>query len=412
MFEAEPEAYGFRQVGYVAAVPEAQVDDLVAIRGQHEAPGTSRSSSSARSACREYLAWTWPDWEAAGRRRCCTSAAAAGPTRCGPSATSPARARAAGAEIAEGVEVTGFELGDGGVEAVLTSRGRIRCEGVVVAPGPGRAASGACSASAPEVEVRRTASSRQPLIAYWKAQEGEFELPGRRPAGAPATSRRSSTSTRPGRCAPTATAGCWSTGPGGSTSAWARPARRSPAAACRCCWRTRSSTPTGPTTPHTPPSRASRSSSSRASATAFGRFRGRAGDWRTTLARRDRLPHPRQLPDLRLGRAQRLRDRRLGPRLQDARARPPGRRRRPRAASRALEPFRLAASSAVKPTSGLQGPVSVDVAASKWLSSKLPRHPAAISGDAGERQVTHRRPGSRRAARRAHPRARTTVVTG
>ena len=32
MFEEEPEAYGFRQVGYIAAVPPAQVDDLVAIR--------------------------------------------------------------------------------------------------------------------------------------------------------------------------------------------------------------------------------------------------------------------------------------------------------------------------------------------------------------------------------------------
>ncbi|MGH2804988.1 MAG: FAD-dependent oxidoreductase, partial [Thermoleophilaceae bacterium] len=31
MFEEEPDAYGFRQVGYIAAVPEAQADDLVAI---------------------------------------------------------------------------------------------------------------------------------------------------------------------------------------------------------------------------------------------------------------------------------------------------------------------------------------------------------------------------------------------
>jgi choline dehydrogenase-like flavoprotein len=30
IFEEEPEAYGFRQVGYIAAVPRAQVDDLVA----------------------------------------------------------------------------------------------------------------------------------------------------------------------------------------------------------------------------------------------------------------------------------------------------------------------------------------------------------------------------------------------
>ena len=38
-FEAEPDAYGFRQVGYLAAVPQRQVDDLVAIRDQHERAG-------------------------------------------------------------------------------------------------------------------------------------------------------------------------------------------------------------------------------------------------------------------------------------------------------------------------------------------------------------------------------------
>jgi methylglutamate dehydrogenase subunit A len=39
MFEEDPDAYGFRQVGYIAAVPAAQADDLVAIRAQHERAG-------------------------------------------------------------------------------------------------------------------------------------------------------------------------------------------------------------------------------------------------------------------------------------------------------------------------------------------------------------------------------------
>ena len=46
------------------------------------------------------------------------------------------RARGAGAEIREGVEVVGFELGDDGVAAIATSEGRLACETVVVAPGP------------------------------------------------------------------------------------------------------------------------------------------------------------------------------------------------------------------------------------------------------------------------------------
>jgi methylglutamate dehydrogenase subunit A len=62
MFEEDAEAYGFHQVGYVAAVPEAQADDLVAIRAQHERAGYESELVTGTESCREYLTWTWPDW--------------------------------------------------------------------------------------------------------------------------------------------------------------------------------------------------------------------------------------------------------------------------------------------------------------------------------------------------------------
>ena len=64
MFEEEPEAYGFRQVGYIAAVPRRQVDDLVAIREQHERVGYDSELVMGAEACHDYLTWTWPDWDA------------------------------------------------------------------------------------------------------------------------------------------------------------------------------------------------------------------------------------------------------------------------------------------------------------------------------------------------------------
>ena len=113
MFEEEPDAYGFRQVGYIAAVPETQVDDLVAIRGQHERAGYESELVTGAEACREYLTWSWPDWEAPVQ--------AVLHERRGGWADAmqtvrhlAARARAAGAEIREDVEVTGFEPGEGG----------------------------------------------------------------------------------------------------------------------------------------------------------------------------------------------------------------------------------------------------------------------------------------------------------
>src|SRR6185312_15912963 len=130
IFESEPDAYGFRQVGYLAAVPERQVDDLVAIREQHERAGYESELVVGAERCREYLTWSWPDWEAPvdailHERR-------GGWADAGQTVRRLAdRARDAGAEVREGVEVVGFADG-----AVLTGEGRIACGTAVLAPGP------------------------------------------------------------------------------------------------------------------------------------------------------------------------------------------------------------------------------------------------------------------------------------
>jgi methylglutamate dehydrogenase subunit A len=163
-FEEDPDAYGFRQVGYLAAVPEEQVDDLVAIRAQHDAVGYESELVVGEADCREYLTWLWPDWEA--------PVAALLHERRGGWADSmqtvralATRAREAGVDIREGVEVVGFELGDSSVEAVLTGEDWIECETLVLAPGPwaGRVA----ELLGVDMQLR-----------FWKAQEGEFALPG------------------------------------------------------------------------------------------------------------------------------------------------------------------------------------------------------------------------------------------
>ena len=159
MFEAEPEAYGFRQVGYLAAVPSEQVEDLVAIREQHSRVGYESELVVGADACREYLTWSWPDWEA--------PVEALLHERRGGWADSmqtvrhlAARARAAGVEIREGVEVIGFEDG-----RVRTSAGPLAYDTLVLAPGPWAARLGELLGL--DLELR-----------FWKAQEGEFALAG------------------------------------------------------------------------------------------------------------------------------------------------------------------------------------------------------------------------------------------
>jgi methylglutamate dehydrogenase subunit A len=174
MFEEDPEAYGFRQVGYLAAVPEAQAEDLAAIREQHEKIGYESELVTGAEACHEYLTWSWPDWEA--------PVEALLHERRGGWADSmqtlrhlAERARAAGVEIREETEVVGFELGAGSVEALLTDSGRLPCETLVAAPGPWAARLWQLLGLNPHVDVDGV---RRPLIEYWKAQEGEFALAG------------------------------------------------------------------------------------------------------------------------------------------------------------------------------------------------------------------------------------------
>jgi len=169
MFEEDPEAYGFRQVGYLAAVPSRQVEDLVAIRGSHERVGYESELVVGAEGCREYLTWMWPDWEAPvdailHERRGGWADAMQTVRRLAE------LARGAGVEIREGVEVTGFE-GD----AVLTGAGRVPCETVIVAPGPWIPRVWRMLGLEPSVEI---AGESRPLVSYLKAQEGEFELRG------------------------------------------------------------------------------------------------------------------------------------------------------------------------------------------------------------------------------------------
>jgi glycine/D-amino acid oxidase-like deaminating enzyme len=154
MFEEDPEAYGFRQVGYLAAVPGSQVEDLVAIAGQHARVGYESELVVGSDECREYLTWSWPDWEA--------PVEALLHERRGGWADAmqtvrhlAAQARAAGVEIREGVEVLGFEDG-----RALTREGPIEYETLVLATGP-------WAGQLLDLE-----------LLYMKAQEGEFTLAG------------------------------------------------------------------------------------------------------------------------------------------------------------------------------------------------------------------------------------------
>ena len=82
------------------------------------------------------------------------------------------RARAAGAEIREDVEVIGFEPRRRGASRAEAD---VECETVVACPGPWVEPLWALLGLDPVVEMD---GERRPLVTYLKAQEGEFALEG------------------------------------------------------------------------------------------------------------------------------------------------------------------------------------------------------------------------------------------
>ena len=136
IFELDPSLFGFRQVGYVAVVPEAQAEELERIAEQHTDVGYASTLVLGTEPVRTHMESLFADWQAHG------STALLHEKRSGwadPTATLAAlkgMARAARVAIREGVEVLAFEMSEYAVSAVETNAGRIVCESVVIAPGP------------------------------------------------------------------------------------------------------------------------------------------------------------------------------------------------------------------------------------------------------------------------------------
>ena len=298
----------------MAAVPERQVDDLVAIRDQHERAGYESELVTGADGCREYLTWSWPDWEA--------PVEAVLHERRGGWADAMQTVR----HLAERARAAGRRdpRGRGGhrlraAARCVTERGPCRVRDGRGLPGAvGRAACGRCSGSSRRGDGRRAAPARDlPEGAGGRVRargRGAQRRGGRGGAGgAPRPGRAAALGPRRERARGRPLGHLLPHGPhrhrhhGRRAAGVPGPARR---------W-----TPTARTTPSTRPSRSSRTSSSSGLATALRRFRGRSGDWRVTAAGGLLTHTPRRLPDLRLGASGRLRDRRLGPRLQDARDR-------------------------------------------------------------------------------------------
>jgi methylglutamate dehydrogenase subunit A len=177
IWESDPEAFHYHGSGYVALGPGAQEPDLVEVHERHRRIGYDSELITGSSAVAAHMRALYPDWRAEGLTVCLHEHRGGFAFNRESMLGLADKARAAGAEIVEGVEVTGFARdGSGAVTAVRTSAGEVAVEQVVIAVGPWVPQLWAMLELPDRLDVHQPdggVARDQPMWTYWYLQEGE-----------------------------------------------------------------------------------------------------------------------------------------------------------------------------------------------------------------------------------------------
>jgi methylglutamate dehydrogenase subunit A len=174
IWESDPETFAYHGSGYIALGDGAQEDDLTTVFERQQRIGYDSELITGEAEVSAHMRELFPDWRAPGLSACLHEHQGGFAFNRDSMLGLASKARAAGASIEEGVEVTGFELdGSGAVTRVGTSAGPIVPDQVVVAVGPWIAALWAELGLPRRLEV---AGAEREMWTYWYLQEGEIDV--------------------------------------------------------------------------------------------------------------------------------------------------------------------------------------------------------------------------------------------
>jgi glycine/D-amino acid oxidase-like deaminating enzyme len=176
IWESEAQTLHYHGSGYIALGPQAQAEELAVVHERHERIGYPSELVVGAAAVADHMRSVYPDWRAPGLEVCLHERAGGFAFNRESMLGLAGLAREAGAEILEGVEVTGFDLdGAGAVIAAQTSAGRIEVEQqVVVAVGPWITGLWHMLDLPASVEI---GGEEREMWTYWYLQEGEVAVP-------------------------------------------------------------------------------------------------------------------------------------------------------------------------------------------------------------------------------------------
>ncbi len=177
VWESDREAFHYHPSGYIALGPPSQESDLIEVFERQQRIGYPSELHVGEDAVTVHMREHYPDWRATGITACLHEHAGGYAFNQESMFGLAHKARAAGAEIVTGVEVTGFAFdSSGAVRAVQTSAGAIEVEQVVVAVGPWIATLWELLGLPDRLDVRQPDGmviTDQPMWTYWYLQEGE-----------------------------------------------------------------------------------------------------------------------------------------------------------------------------------------------------------------------------------------------
>jgi methylglutamate dehydrogenase subunit A len=180
VWESDPETLHYHGSGYLALGPASQQSDLEQVHERQQRIGYPSELHVGEREVREHMRGLYGDWRADGLSVCLHEHVGGFAFNQESMHGLADKARAAGARIATGVEVTGFELdGSGAVTRVETNAGPIDVEQVVVAVGPWIPYLWRMLGLADRIDVRAPDGSVEPEVSmwtYWYLQEGEVAL--------------------------------------------------------------------------------------------------------------------------------------------------------------------------------------------------------------------------------------------
>ncbi|CAN5149519.1 hypothetical protein BH20ACT9_BH20ACT9_06360 [soil metagenome] len=180
VWESDPEGLAYHPVGYLAAAPEIQAADLEAIYERHLATGYDATLVRGEREAFDYMRGLFGDWKARGLTAVLHEHRGGFGFNRESMLGLAHKGEAEGVRVLADVEVTGFDIGDDGVETVRTNRGDIAVDQLVVAAGPWAPHLWDMLGLPETIDVRESPDGELhtgvDMWTYWRLQEGEVRV--------------------------------------------------------------------------------------------------------------------------------------------------------------------------------------------------------------------------------------------